>query len=288
MGLKHAIEMYFRRVILSFIQKSLERGDEMVSENISAGEPSGKYLLPEIFLINLDSAEARLQYADAQLKKLGANYKRIAAVAGRDLPVQEKRKVASFFRSNCALGRDLSDGEIGCALSHSKVYRRMIDENLPVVCVLEDDVVLADSFVEQLIFAVENIRSDKPQVLLLSNHTAFRSERKEIVKSSGDWYTEGYVLNTKAAKLLLKANSPIVVPCDSWKRFVKYFHLELFHVFPSVCSQNQTNFASSIGHECLRSEKSALQNLLHKNKRRIERFIDRFLLVVYDRFRGEE
>ncbi len=44
-------------------------------------------------------------------------------------------------------GTPLTPGEVGCALSHALIYRKMIDEQIPNAFVLEDDVTLSPELV---------------------------------------------------------------------------------------------------------------------------------------------
>ena len=198
----------------------------------------------KVFLINLDKEAERLKFVDNQMQKAGIAYERFPAVYGKFLSAEDKNSSVNAFRCWCAYGQMLRDGEIGCGLSHYGIYRKMITENLDAVCVLEDDVILEEKFKEQLEYAFENIDKSKPQVFLLSNHTREVSEIREIRKARADMFAEGYVITRPAAELLLKVNFPMIVPCDHWGRWVKFFGLELFHVFPTVCSQNNQDFAS--------------------------------------------
>ena len=197
-----------------------------------------------VFLINLDKETERLKFVDKQLKDVGVFYQRISAVYGKLLSEEEKNASVNKFRCWCAYGQMLRDGEIGCGLSHYGIYRKMIEEKLDAVCVLEDDVILEQNFREQLEYAAKNIDRSRPQVFLLSNHTRETSNVQEIRKARADMFTEGYIITRPAAELLLKVNFPMIVPCDHWGRWVKYYGLELFHVFPTVCSQNNRDFSS--------------------------------------------
>lgn len=55
---------------------------------------------------------------------------------------------------------ELSRGEIGCFLSHRRIWQKMVDENIQRLLVLEDDVEFLPNFPETLQFACENIPDD--------------------------------------------------------------------------------------------------------------------------------
>lgn len=198
----------------------------------------------KVFLINLDKNPDRLAAADAQLKRLGVEYERFPAVYGKALSEEEKRRAVNRFRWWCAVGRTIRDGEIGCALSHYAIYRRMVEERIPMACVLEDDVLLEDAFPDQLRRVEAWVRPGEPQVVLLSNHTQERHMDAGVFPAKSDMFAEGYVLTGCAAQRLLGANLPMQVPCDHWGRWVRSGAIRLYHAFPTVCAQNRRDFAS--------------------------------------------
>lgn len=52
---------------------------------------------------------------------------------------------------------ELTRGEIGCFLSHRRIWQMMVERSIPKLLVLEDDVEFLPNFNETLRFAVENI-----------------------------------------------------------------------------------------------------------------------------------
>ena len=232
----------------------------------------------KVYLINLDKDKVRLAEADAQLKRIGVAYERVSAVYAKELPKEELNGAVNKFRWWCAMGRPVMVGEIGCAMSHYSIYRQMTEP----VCVLEDDVVLDDRFPEVLAYVEQHIDPARPQVILLSNHTRYLPNLPNLANlqtSTSDMYTEGYVLTPLAAKAILKANWPLQAPCDHWGRWARRGLIELYHAFPTVCRQDQTQYASgTVSKGCFRvSELGPTAWCLHKFKRLIGKTIDRTL-----------
>ena len=176
------------------------------------------------------------------------------------------------------MGRPCRVGEIGCALSHYEIYRQIGDDP---ICVLEDDVVLDERFKTVLEHVEKFIDVNKSQVVLLSNHSKQRSETEvlSIVSSKSDMYTEGYVITPKAAEALMKSNLPMQTPCDWWGRWVRRGVIELYHAFPTVCSQDQSQYVSgTVGVDCFKvSDLGAVRWLAHKCMRVIGKTIDAML-----------
>lgn len=254
----------------------------------------------KVFLINLDSDKERLLAADAQLKMLGVEYERIPAVYGKSLSCAEKVRKVNRFRWWCAVGRPMTDGELGCALSHAAAYHKIIDGNLSMACVLEDDVVLDSRFPSVLTVLEKRLDWSKPQVALLSNHSSpegqlgdaqngFQSppEVAELAlqRIEFDMFSEGYVVTKTGAEALLKANEPIITCCDWWGRWTKLGLIELYHAFPTVCKQNKKGYAS---HTIVGMVKAAKDlplplRLLRKLKRLVGKMLDRMMILMVGR-----
>lgn len=234
----------------------------------------------KVFLINLAKDTERLAVADAQLKRLGVDYERFDAVYAKALSNEKLDGGVNHFRWWCAVGRPVRAGEIGCAMSHYAIYTQIED----YACVLEDDVILDDRFSEVLNFVEKNIDCSKPQVFLLSDHTPFTSnavnnDTPRICRCPEDMYTEGYVITRKAADALSKANWPMQCPCDWWGRWARHGIIELYHAYPTVCRQDQTQYASATvdGDTFRVSELPVHKWCWHKAKRLIGKTMDYLL-----------
>ena len=231
-----------------------------------------------VYVINMDRDRDRMQAVGRQLERLGVSYSRFSAVDAKKLDRSELNGAVNRFRWWCAVGRPVRIGEIGCAMSHYAIYKKMQQDNLKVACVLEDDVILDERFNAVLEFAERNIDASMPQVFLLSNHTGVidNNEDCHIVACKKDMYAEGYVITAPAAKALLGANLPMQTPCDWWGRWVKQGIIELYHVFPTVCRQDQTQYVSGTVDPNSFDIKnlSVLRFCLHKFLRLIGKFFD--------------
>ena len=230
----------------------------------------------KIYLINLDKDKERFARAKDQLTGLGFTFERISAVNGKALSKVEASRAYDHFRWWCAIGRPIRIGEIGCALSHFKIYRKMLANGDKSALILEDDVILGAGFVARLQEVERFVDPAKSQVVLLSNHTGKSPTNNGIIKCSGDRHSESYVLTSMAARSLLDVNYPIEAPCDYWDRWVKKGAIELYHAFPSVCSPNEEEFSSNIAPKgvLVVSELSKPMWLVHKMKRIIGKIID--------------
>lgn len=97
----------------------------------------------KIFLINLDRRPDRLQFVASQLNNLQLDFERISAIDGEKINIETLNDIKiNNNRHYIERSRLLSMGEIGCALSHRLIWKRMLEQNLDYALILEDDVTI--------------------------------------------------------------------------------------------------------------------------------------------------
>ena len=200
----------------------------------------------KVYVINLAKNVERMEHMDAQLKRLGIEYERIDAIYGKELSAVERRRMYSSLRSRIALGVKMRDGEIGCALSHVKVYKRMLDMGIDKAVVFEDDIKIGDNLKEILDRIERFIDVGRRQVVALSAHGAVQRNENDIVPVDSFMCTDGYVITLAAAKAIIRANFPVVSVADSWFRWKRLIGLELYRAWPTTVSQMNDEFGTDI------------------------------------------
>lgn len=239
------------------------------------------------FLINLDKNPERLAFMDGQLRRLGIAYERISAVYGAALTKEEKHHSCRFFRSRIAKGAPLSDGEIGCALTHCGIYRRMILDNIPAALVLEDDIHLADVFPTVVAEAAASVNEVRKQVVIFSDYGVPTANRPDhgIVPTISARCTDAYLITLPAARCVLKANTPVVTVADAWDRWSRRYGIELYRAFPTTVRQENERFGTDIDtwtketlHADNRSQHTPADKALRLIRRAVEKTIDWTLL----------
>ena len=93
------------------------------------------------FVINLVHAVKRRAHMEEQLQAQGIQAEFIDAVNGRQMSETERQSHLNSEKMK-DIGWKLSPAEIGCALSHLKVYKLMVERQLPYAIILEDDIEL--------------------------------------------------------------------------------------------------------------------------------------------------
>lgn len=165
-----------------------------------------------VFVISLASSSDRRDKIAARLDKLGMEYEFVDGIdlRGADIsshPDYDGARRRLFF------GCDLQPGELGCLLSHRKVYQIMVSRHIPHALVLEDDAGLEDELPD-----VVRTLTDSPVawdlIRFLDKKKVYRKKCRRIgmidatheltrlPTNSGGAY--GYLLNQRAAARLLE------------------------------------------------------------------------------------
>lgn len=98
------------------------------------------------FLINLDESCNRLQQIKKQLDRLRISFERISAVNGKNLDRDLKKSITypiDHFETKVRFTRELTNGEIGCFLSHRHCWKRLLESKEQWALIMEDDILIS-------------------------------------------------------------------------------------------------------------------------------------------------
>lgn len=199
-----------------------------------------------IWIINLKHDEERRKFMVEQLERLGLPYELIEAVDGSALS-DEDFKISSPELSQKTIYRQLTPGEVGCALSHIHLWERMLRDDITEVLIFEDDALIAQA----MLGVLEN-RDKLPENWEHINFTTW-SRVFPFGDLIFDIYRAGkfldrpfsavaYLLTNSGAEKLLSKVKPLYIPIDDYFSIVG---LNSYAVEPQVVSR--MNFGSSIG-----------------------------------------
>jgi len=158
---------------------------------------------------------------------MGIEAELLIGVDGRTrLPIWAEAEVnrdAAWIWENKRSTRYLTDGELACALSHVRAYRKIVDEGLPGAIIFEDDAILRDSLKD---FIAERGHKAGDMVLLGHCNTYIRRFSKVRLcegvvghrLAASPALAHGYSLSRMAAEHILKKATPVRAradwPCD--------------------------------------------------------------------------
>ena len=174
-------------------------------------------------------------------------YEFVEATDGSILGPEEISQVYSADHAIRSIGRELGKGEIACALSHKRIYERMVEEKIPYVVILEDDVIFDSMFIDFM-----EVLSDLPPnwdcVLLnyykkspfykfycvsLRNRIPLNKTLRLVRFIETMDSSAAYALSLSGAhKLLLKLNKGIIKPIDLYTGDEEI--LNLYGILPKI------------------------------------------------------
>jgi glycosyl transferase family 25 len=241
------------------IQIALWNSDEF-KEKHSVGFPKDDSKVDssiKIFVVNLKRRPDRRDIIEKRLNDLAlTNYEIIEAVDGKELP----EDVSHIYDEAAAtkIHRNLQRSEIGCALSHINIAKKVIEQNLEYAIILEDDAEPTLKFKEFIKnFKLEPNRFDFLMFGCFSSNEWFNGKIKiktspyilaekrsivyldEVEFSIGDVSihrphyptqeldfvnaTHAYMISNRGARFLLEHNYPVRLEADNvWN----YYHDE--------------------------------------------------------------
>ena len=179
-----------------------------------------------VYVISLKSSSGRKKLITESLNNSGIQHSVVEAVNGTALSDQEVMSISSGIFKQGLYSRNLLKGEIGCVLSHFSLYRKMIDEDIEIACILEDDAVIADNF-RDFLFS-KNLNVNGWDILFLGHHSLLsKKETSSIDKLQFKIpnYTigepveipvgsYGYMIRRNAAARILEHGYPVRKPLD--------------------------------------------------------------------------
>ena len=240
-----------------------------------------------IFIVNLKKDKDKRKHMEQLCSNYNLNCIFIDAVLGINVEKEEIDKCVDNEKTKKYMGRVLSYGEIGCSLSHRKIYKKIINENISQALILEDDI----EFNEDLIFILKKISlfPKNWEVILLGHHTHFSrivdtrynlwSKKINIYKnyfvlrpSELGYGTYGYVVNTVGAKKLLNQTERIMKPIDHYTGDDSINNLYIIN--PSIIKIN--DYMSENMHS-MEDRKEITNKLLNKN---LKYYIKSFLIFI--------
>jgi glycosyl transferase, family 25 len=164
---------------------------------------------------------ARMASMAQQLQAQGLAFERVEAVVGRELTAEQKRASFSPFWYGLLQGRQITDAELGCSLSHRKIWQMMIDRGQDWAVIFEDDAEFLPQFAVQL-STIENETHDFDMVHLFAFrepdilHCGTIDGAFKVMRYSGPHgSTAAYAMRLSGAKKLMSIGKVWTAP-DKW------------------------------------------------------------------------
>jgi len=171
--------------------------------------------LDAILIVNAKSFVERRRHVEAQLARFG--------LRGEYIHDFDADEITPELDRECFAGDELSPGQKSCALKHVEALQRIAAHGWQRCLVLEDDVVLADGFVEGVQAALAETRDlPHPFVIYIGAGGNFytpasrRQPGRRIYEANKGRFTDSYVAGAEEARLRLAAirSQPMHKPID--------------------------------------------------------------------------
>ncbi|MDB9818468.1 glycosyltransferase family 25 protein [Pelagibacterales bacterium] len=206
-----------------------------------------------VYIINLNQDKDRRSYVEKELKRVGIdNYSFISAIDGSMLPQND----LDYYNSSNKFWPKMSPGQVGCSMSHVKLYKDFLDTKYDYALVLEDDISFRNNFNVSLIDDILFNNFPKNHIILLNEiATFFKKSRFKIsknfnlVKVIKASCTSSYLIDKYAAEQLIRKNEPIRVFADDFNIFQEIWHIDVYGVDPFIAEQNTKDFDTTIHYQ---------------------------------------
>ena len=175
-------------------------------------------MLP-VFVISLPDCTERRERIQAHLKTLNLPFEFVDAVDGRSgLDPEHEREVDRV--STRRNGKIMTDADFACALSHVKVCRRIVRDNIPWALVFEDDAVpsthllgyLRGRYYEQTDLA--QLYHGRTYVRRTGSRPLFGPYRAWLRTRARSTIACAYVISLRGAKLIATRAVPVCQVAD--------------------------------------------------------------------------
>ena len=220
----------------------------------------------KFYVVNLKRATERRQKMAEHLAQFGVDFEFFEATDGRALTEQEQALVGTTDQviltmaggRKCLVEDKMIPAEVGCALSHLRLYQHILDQGVERAVILEDDTVLNDdSFL-----ALEHLDAitEPWDVVHFSEDLGIRNlpkllRRKYYIDRKRGLYfarlgmhnetldaifnrrrlvlrTAFYVVTPQACSTLIKLGYPVRINADYLLGSIAYNHLKMFLGYP--------------------------------------------------------
>lgn len=211
------------------------------------------------YVINLEKDSDRRVFITEQLDKLGMAYTIFNGVYGKTL-TSEEMSLHYDHKKAVAAWRELTLGEIGCALSHVGVCRDMVENNVSHALILEDDARLHPDVPGVLEKLQACYDPADPVIVLLTRVRRYRRRNSfslekdhkivEIFENHriyGNVFgAHGYFLTQEAAQQMIANLYPVWLINDFWPKFQSMKFVQMRALVPYCIGHSHFSAESTI------------------------------------------
>jgi glycosyl transferase family 25 len=209
------------------------------------------------YIINLERSPQRRAHMEKELARVGLEPEFVVATDGRNVDLTDAAVVDFAALREGGPEVQVRAG-VGCALSHLRVYEKVMADQCPVALVLEDDVSLPDDLV-QLVDAVGVAVADGAQIALLNFHVdrpcRVVTERRGLpggralarpIEVGRLTSAAAYIVTAEACRRLAEVILPVRVAADNWGYLTAATRVERFWCVVPMPVANDPRFRTTV------------------------------------------
>ena len=198
-----------------------------------------------VFVINLRRCVKKRQNMEIKLKKSGIEATFLQACDGKTLT---KQILKNIYLANCLKewkdphsGRNITWGEVGCALSHYKIYEYCVKNDIENAVIFEDDVEIPPNLNDKLQKTFNSLDNLKWDFCYIARKPMDQKKDIEIspniIRPGYSYWLCGYIINLEGMKKVINSNFrknlipmdeiiPLLGNISPHTEYKKHFHIE--------------------------------------------------------------
>jgi glycosyl transferase family 25 len=201
------------------------------------------------FVINLKRRPDRLQQFHQRCPYPYTDIEIVYGFDGKN-PSEESKKEQKIFSM---LPQRLQPGARGVWISHLRIWKKMVDQGVPVAMVFEDDALFTDNFSEKMEKVLASLPTDGilyfggrfvPNFVIPDGYFTYVNEHicQSNFKNLSNVYHErtihGYIITLKVAKLFIEIfnNTPAPDAIDQFMiHTLRVLNIPVYNSIPLLC-----------------------------------------------------
>jgi glycosyl transferase, family 25 len=226
----------------------------------------------------------RRAHITAELEKAHIDYEIVEGIDGRDIDLHDPQIIgpsvvdSSWFRPGVA----------GCALSHLRIYQKILADRLDLALVLEDDINvptdlndLADSLAEHLVGAeIALLNYDSEELCKMSREGSvdLASSRMLVlpIDVSQPKSSAAYIITREACKRMNDNVLPVRASPDNWGHFYDECVLDRVRCVVPLPVEKNAEFGSTIDYNSQDSLKARILRIVNQHNLQIFQYVIAF------------
>jgi glycosyl transferase family 25 len=207
------------------------------------------------YVINLDRSPDRRAHIVAELRKTGLDYEIVSAVDGRELDLNDTDVIdPALFAKNA-----FPAGTAGCALSHLRVYEKILADGASEALVLEDDVILPADLAPLVDAVASHLTGAEVALLNYGSPDRCRMSAQGCVELPSPRLlalpidldrmvnAAAYVITRHACERMAESVLPVRANADDWQYFFRQGMLDRIRCVLPLAVDKHPGFESTIG-----------------------------------------